>query len=284
MLLPTKTYKTDGDNTTKRFSMSSQNRFNATRRILRGFPAQFKFRTAEDINRYFSGDRIQCLLCGKWYVMLGKHILNIHGVTVDQYKKKYGLPWGRGLVAKDTETKMSENCKRRMAAGEINFGPDHISKEKLSASWKTKRPVCSAHRRAAVKRGTAAIIKWNEEHPAKPKHVPEKSKRVIATEIYRARDKKVAELKQQNKTAKEIADALNVRVTTVKRSLKRSGLSKPRSEIVSESEDIKKTVISLYLKGFKQKNIAKTINRSLCRTQQIIGEYRQKESNAKPSK
>ena len=65
MLRKSRLYKSDGDNTTKRFSLSRQKKFNSARVVLNGFPVHKKFKTILEINHYLSGDRIQCLLCGK---------------------------------------------------------------------------------------------------------------------------------------------------------------------------------------------------------------------------
>ncbi len=73
------------------------------RGILPGFPKKGKFQTIEEINAYFSGDKIQCLRCGKWFkAITGNHLLCKHQITIEEYKEMYGLPWVRGLCSEPT--------------------------------------------------------------------------------------------------------------------------------------------------------------------------------------
>ncbi len=68
----------------------------ARRLVLPGFPiSPIKFSKVE-VDQYFSGDRIQCLVCGKTYRRLARH-LDLHSLTEDDYRELYGLPWRRGL-------------------------------------------------------------------------------------------------------------------------------------------------------------------------------------------
>jgi hypothetical protein len=76
-----------------------EQKFAARRKVRPGYPWTGQFETKEQIDFYFSGDKIECLLCGKTYRGLGVHLLKIHGVTDDQYRARYGLPWGRGLTS-----------------------------------------------------------------------------------------------------------------------------------------------------------------------------------------
>ncbi len=85
----------------KRFDSHAEKKRKA-RVVLPGFPREGKFQTKEEVDSYFSGDRIQCLLCGKWYRQLGIHLGRIHDVHVDEYREMYGLPWSRGLSCRDT--------------------------------------------------------------------------------------------------------------------------------------------------------------------------------------
>jgi hypothetical protein len=57
------------------------------------------FKTRRDIERYFSGDTIECLLCGRQFKRLQTHLAAKHGVAADDYKRRFGLPWTRGLTS-----------------------------------------------------------------------------------------------------------------------------------------------------------------------------------------
>jgi len=98
-----------------------EKRYKRRRKVLKGFPWEGKFETKEVVYDYFSGDRIQCLLCGKWFQRLPFHLKAIHSMTSDEYKELYGLPWKRGLYGRENSMKLSKNLKERYANG---FRPD----------------------------------------------------------------------------------------------------------------------------------------------------------------
>jgi predicted transcriptional regulator len=43
-------------------------------------------------------DKVQCLVCGKWYVQLCTHTFQIHGLTGREYREKFELEVKRGVV------------------------------------------------------------------------------------------------------------------------------------------------------------------------------------------
>jgi ROS/MUCR transcriptional regulator protein len=57
------------------------------------------FKKRPDIERYFSGNRIECLICGRHFKRLQTHLAAKHGMAADDYKKRFGLPWTRGLTS-----------------------------------------------------------------------------------------------------------------------------------------------------------------------------------------
>lgn len=46
----------------------------------------------QDVSDYLSGDKIQCLECGKMFQTLGTHLLKIHGMTAAEYRERFNLP------------------------------------------------------------------------------------------------------------------------------------------------------------------------------------------------
>jgi hypothetical protein len=57
------------------------------------------FKTRRDIARYFGGNTIECLICGRRFKRLHTHLAAKHGIAADDYKKQFGLPWTRGLTS-----------------------------------------------------------------------------------------------------------------------------------------------------------------------------------------
>lgn len=76
------------------------------------------FETKEQVNNYFSGEKIECLLCGKEYKALACHIIRVHKTSPDNYRGLFGLPLSRGLVAEDTRDKQAASLVKRKANGD----------------------------------------------------------------------------------------------------------------------------------------------------------------------
>jgi predicted transcriptional regulator len=57
------------------------------------------FRTRKEVERYFNGETIKCLLCGQRFRRLGQHLAAKHDINVDDYRRRFGLPWSRGLTS-----------------------------------------------------------------------------------------------------------------------------------------------------------------------------------------
>jgi predicted transcriptional regulator len=75
-----------------------------------------RFETRAEIDAYFAGDLLTCLLCGRKRRALVSHLTAAHnGMTADQYREKYGLPWRRGLVGQATFAKFSKLRERFVA-------------------------------------------------------------------------------------------------------------------------------------------------------------------------
>src|SRR5262245_9079001 len=60
------------------------------------------FKTCRDVERYFGGKTIECLLCGQRF-RRGGHLAAKHEMSVDEYRTRFGLPWSRGLTSAPVE-------------------------------------------------------------------------------------------------------------------------------------------------------------------------------------
>ena len=93
------------------------------------------FTTKKQIIDYFSGDKIECLLCGRLLKSIGGQHLKSHGTTVLKYKKNFGLPMGLGLVSEKTrETQRISLLKRIHEKKELSLQmtPDRMKKAQQS--------------------------------------------------------------------------------------------------------------------------------------------------------
>lgn len=84
-----------------------------------------KLQTKEEVEEYFSHEKIECLICGKKYKSLASHIVRVHGVTVEEYKDKFNLPYSRGLIGAATKNLQSERMKKRIADKDPSLMPIH---------------------------------------------------------------------------------------------------------------------------------------------------------------
>ena len=89
------------------------------RRVLPGYPKDLVFKNYEEYKQYFVGDRIICLLCGKHYRSLGNHLRVSHETTIEDYKKKYGILWGKSLICNEYYEIRSKEAKKTIANGKL---------------------------------------------------------------------------------------------------------------------------------------------------------------------
>ena len=93
---------------------------------LPGFPWKAKLITKNEIDEYFSNpEGIQCLLCGRIYKSLNGHLRIIHGISHEEYRARYGLPWRRGLVSPKVSNRLSYLLTKRIRNGSFKPKPDN---------------------------------------------------------------------------------------------------------------------------------------------------------------
>jgi ROS/MUCR transcriptional regulator protein/Homeodomain-like domain len=96
-----------------------------TQNSIPGFPWKGKFATRSEVNQYFSSEEgIQCLLCGRFMGTLNGHLQIVHGVTHEEYRERYGLPWRKGLVSRTTSKKYSTALNNRIKKGTFKPKPN----------------------------------------------------------------------------------------------------------------------------------------------------------------
>lgn len=80
---------------------------------------KIKFKIKKEVDEYFNGDKIECLICHRMLKAVGgRHLKCIHGISVEKYKTMFGLPQTRGLVAIKTAKKMRERLNNRRLNGD----------------------------------------------------------------------------------------------------------------------------------------------------------------------
>jgi hypothetical protein len=58
-----------------------------------------------------SPNKIQCLVCGKWYIQVCTHIFERHHLLAREYKKDFGLDVKRGKIPQWYRQVKAEICK-----------------------------------------------------------------------------------------------------------------------------------------------------------------------------
>jgi predicted transcriptional regulator len=83
------------------------------------------------VDEYFSGEAVQCLICGRRFNGLHMHLKFKHGITDDDYRKRYGIPLSRSLTSVTYRAKATAAHAATVAC--VNCG-DEVATSKYHAS------------------------------------------------------------------------------------------------------------------------------------------------------
>lgn len=128
-------------NNRRRFEARSSLEKAEWRRICKpGFPVERRLTFAE-VEEYLTQESgIVCLLCGREFRSIGRHVHVIHGMTLNAYRDQFGLPYSRGLDCAEVRELRVNEGKRRLEEG-IYQVPD-------PGSYVRRGPTQSVYRRA----------------------------------------------------------------------------------------------------------------------------------------
>jgi hypothetical protein len=109
--------------------------------------------------RVTEASQIQCLVCGKWYRALPRHVRVTHGMSDDDYRIKHGVPKGTPLVCKEWSARARQVGKtdprvRTQLSKHAGKGPPKGFKQSATAKAQRKNRDLALHRK-----GTEAAIK-----------------------------------------------------------------------------------------------------------------------------
>ena len=71
-----------------------------------------KIKSKAELEKYLSGESIQCLICGDYFSSVGAHVFNKHGVTAKDYKSEFGIPQKTGIVVKSLKKTLRDNWSK----------------------------------------------------------------------------------------------------------------------------------------------------------------------------
>ena len=66
----------------------------------------------DKITRIPHKDKIQCQICGLWYLRPLGHVFQRHGITAREYKQEFRYPMKRGVVGKKLHQKFAKMGKK----------------------------------------------------------------------------------------------------------------------------------------------------------------------------
>jgi len=115
------------------------------------------------------GERVQCHICGAFFGNLGGHVSQVHGLTPDDYKRRFGLNATTGLIGpalrrarqqEGDERKLGPDYARFMAAGAraraAAQGPRSTKGRRLRLQQRLD-PKVQAARKAALERANEVL-------------------------------------------------------------------------------------------------------------------------------
>ena len=90
-------------------------------------------------------DAHRCEICGKWYRALVRHIPAAHGMSVDEYKQKWGINKTEPLMGETVRAKLREKAyetgvNENLKAGkDFRFKPGDNTYQNYKRAEQTKR-------------------------------------------------------------------------------------------------------------------------------------------------
>lgn len=87
-----------------------------------------------------SSKKVQCLICGRWYVQVGSHIVQKHGYnTCREYREDFGLEVKRGIVPKWYRKKKGDQALKNGTFENLKAGEKYWFKPNDKKAGKYKR-------------------------------------------------------------------------------------------------------------------------------------------------
>jgi hypothetical protein len=111
------------------------------------------FQTREEVNEYLtSTPSIECLLCHKRFDSLAGHVSKKHGITLIEYKEKFGLPRTKPLCTELVRNLFRESYHHRKSLGDksLLLLQERFTDEQLNDYRKKPRHCIPVYERKAL--------------------------------------------------------------------------------------------------------------------------------------
>lgn len=79
-------------------STKCRNRSNNQKTQASGYSTEYQRKQRDKVAEVPSDKKCQCLICGKWYVQVGSHVVNVHKMLAREYREYFELEVKRGVV------------------------------------------------------------------------------------------------------------------------------------------------------------------------------------------
>ncbi|HHS9967633.1 TPA: MucR family transcriptional regulator [Raoultella ornithinolytica] len=98
-----------------------------------------RFSSREDAQAYVSGDKIECMECGKKFVLLEKHLRVAHFMTCEEYREKYNIPVSIPLAGAGYREKQRLKMLHLQESGAIDYSHLGKASEKARTAGRGER-------------------------------------------------------------------------------------------------------------------------------------------------
>lgn len=61
--------------------------------------AEYQRLRADKLAEFPGKDKKKCMICGRWYVQVGTHVVQKHKITAREYRQMFDLPLKRGITS-----------------------------------------------------------------------------------------------------------------------------------------------------------------------------------------
>jgi DNA-directed RNA polymerase subunit RPC12/RpoP len=142
-----------------------QNKWTDSYKPVPGYPTPAQFQEESEIIEYFGHYKLTCLECGHAFRGLQQHINHMHLMSAADYKVKFGIPLGYGLVGTGTKEKLQAYAATVTAKLTAEEKDERVRRMRaahpLTGGIASTQPVIKKKRAATVKKMLASENRIN---------------------------------------------------------------------------------------------------------------------------
>lgn len=108
-------------------SITCRNKYNNAKN--RAYQTQWQRNKQDLIASKPAKNKIQCLICKKWYRQVGSHVINTHKILAREYREEYGFDVKRGQLPPDYRKLKAQQCKENGTINNLKAGKKYYFKK-----------------------------------------------------------------------------------------------------------------------------------------------------------